>query len=85
MPALLSWSAIFLTVLIGTANPIPTEPPPPPVAIWELIPITRPELSSSGPPELPGLIAASVWITLLIVKPFGAVELALLARSRCRS
>ena len=27
-----------------------------------LIPITRPELSRSGPPELPGLIAASVWI-----------------------
>ena len=29
--------------------------------------------SSSGPPELPWLIAASVWIVLLIVKLFGAV------------
>ena len=28
--------------------------------------------SSSGPPELPWLIAASVWIESLIVKPFGA-------------
>src|SRR5881628_1290666 len=28
----------------------------------ELMPISRPPESSSGPPELPGLIAASVWI-----------------------
>ena len=27
-----------------------------------LIPITSPAASTSGPPELPGLIAASVWI-----------------------
>ena len=31
-------------------------------AIAVLIPITRPSTSTSGPPELPGLIAASVWI-----------------------
>ncbi len=36
------------------------------------MPITRPWPSSSGPPELPGLIDASVWITLRIGKPFGA-------------
>ena len=34
--------------------------------VWVLIdvfmPITRPAESSSGPPELPGLMAASVWI-----------------------
>ena len=47
------------------------------VAIWELIPITRPRASSSGPPELPGLSAASVWITSSIAKPLGAVEPAL--------
>ena len=36
----------------------------PPVLLWicVLIPITRPSASSSGPPELPLLIAASVWI-----------------------
>ncbi len=45
---------------------------PPPVSIWELIPITLPEASISGPPELPGLIAASVWITFEIEKPLGA-------------
>ena len=42
------------------------------MAIWELMPITRPAASSSGPPELPGLMAASVWITLSIEKPLGA-------------
>ena len=33
-----------------------------------LMPITRPFASSRGPPELPGLIAASVWIALPIPK-----------------
>ena len=46
--------------------------PLPPVSICELMPITRPAASSSGPPELPGLIAASVWMTLSIAKPLGA-------------
>ncbi len=60
-------------VSIGIAKPMPTLPlPPPPVAIWELIPITSPSALISGPPELPGLIAASVWITLVIEKPSGA-------------
>ena len=31
----------------------------------ELIPTTRPSMSTRGPPELPWLIAASVWITSL--------------------
>ena len=57
---------------------MPTLPLPlPPVSIWELIPITSPSASISGPPELPGLIAASVWITLEIEKPFGRLDLAL--------
>jgi hypothetical protein len=52
---------------------MPTEPlPPEPVAICALIPITRPAASSRGPPELPGLIEASVWMTLEIWKPLGA-------------
>ncbi len=33
-----------------------------------LTPMSRPELSSSGPPELPGLMAASVWMTFLMVR-----------------
>ena len=53
---------------------MPTLPrPPPPVSICELIPIDLARRQSiSGPPELPGLIAASVWITLEIAKPLGA-------------
>ncbi len=35
--------------------------------IEELIPTTRPDMSTSGPPELPGLIAASVWIAGYVV------------------
>ncbi len=52
---------------------MPTLPLPPlPVAIWLFTPTTRPRASSSGPPELPGLIGASVWITSSIWKPLGA-------------
>ena len=51
--------------MIGIAKPSPIEPlcelnPVPNVAIAELIPITAPVESTSGPPEFPGLIAASV-------------------------
>ncbi len=46
--------------LIGMLNPTPSLPPPLD-AIELLIPITSPFMLTSGPPELPGLIAASVW------------------------
>ncbi len=36
---------------------------PPSERMAVLMPITSPRLLKSGPPELPGLIAASVWIT----------------------
>ena len=52
----------------GTAKPTP-EPSPELVRICELIPSTRPPASSSGPPELPELIAASVWIAPDVRKP----------------
>ena len=39
------------------------------------MPMTLPELSMSGPPELPWLIAASVWIPLGMVWPLGACRL----------
>ena len=38
---------------------------PPTVAIAELTPMTEPSRSTSGPPELPGLIAASVCSALM--------------------
>ena len=58
----------------GTAKPTPEFwSLPPLVWICELTPITRPLASSSGPPELPGLIAASVCTAPEIEKPLGAV------------
>ena len=52
---------------IGTAKPTPSLPPELVLICW-LIPITWPSASSSGPPELPGLIEASVWIAPSIWK-----------------
>jgi hypothetical protein len=57
----------------------PPSPPLPPARIAEFTPMTRPVASMSGPPELPGLIAASVWITSSIAKPLGA------SMRRCRA
>ena len=67
-----------LTVLLGMAKPTPLSLPWPvlvlePETICELMPMTSPAESSSGPPELPGLSAASVWITPLMVAPSGAL------------
>ena len=45
-----------------------------PVAIAVLTPITEPFAASSGPPEFPLLIDASVWMTSSIVNSFGAVS-----------
>ena len=44
-------------MLDGIAKPMPE----PPATIAVLMPITSPCRFTSGPPELPGLIAASVW------------------------
>ena len=52
-------------VLTGTAKQIPCAP-------WMmavLMPTTRPRESTSGPPELPGFSAASVWMTFSISRP----------------
>src|SRR6266542_577778 len=49
---------------IAIAKPIPSALP----AEAVLMPITRPLASSSGPPLLPSLMAASVWRRLLIVR-----------------
>ena len=50
---------MFLTVLTGIANPMPMFPPPR-VKIELGMPTRFPSISTSAPPELPGLIAASV-------------------------
>ncbi len=65
------------TVFEAIAKPMPTLPASPPLAapalaICEFTPITLPCSSSSAPPELPGLIAASVWSAPSIGVPSGA-------------
>ena len=54
-----------LAVLLATAKQMPCAP----MMTAVLMPITWPEDATSGPPELPGLRAASVWITSSISRP----------------
>ena len=58
-------------VLIGMAKPMPALCPTL-EAIIVLIPITSPCQFISGPPELPGLMAASVWMASSMVMPSGS-------------
>ena len=58
-----------LTLSTGMAKPIPAKAPEG-LTIAALTPINRPELSNSGPPELPGLLGASIWIMPLMVHVF---------------
>ena len=37
-----------------------------------LMPISSPLMLSSGPPELPGLMSALVWIRFVSLTPFGS-------------
>ena len=52
-------------MFIGIANPIPSTD----VSAYldELIPITAPDESTSAPPLFPGLIAASVWRSFIVL------------------
>jgi hypothetical protein len=52
-------------VLLATAKQMPCAP----LMIAVLIPITSADDDTSGPPELPGLSDASVWITSSMVRP----------------
>jgi hypothetical protein len=49
-----------LAMLDGIENPIPTLPPER-ERMALLMPTTSPDMLTSGPPEFPGLMAASVW------------------------
>ena len=70
-PFCLSCSMTRIAVLIGTAKPRPSLPPLW-VAICSLMPMTSPRPLMRGPPELPGLIAASVWMAFGMTAPVGA-------------
>ena len=58
-PFLINSGTMRLTVSTGTAKPIPAKAPLG-LTICVFTPINRPALSSNGPPEFPGLMAASV-------------------------
>lgn len=60
---------------IGMANPMPCAP----ARTATLMPITSPLMLSSGPPLLPGLMLASVWIR----SPYRCVRLT--STLRCRA
>ena len=59
-PAIACATTVF-TMSEGMAKPIPIEPPVR-EKIAVLMPISAPSRSTSAPPELPGLMAASVWM-----------------------
>ena len=74
VPVPMSWSATLTARLPGMAKPIPIEPEAlepeedePRVAIELVMPISLPVSSKSGPPEFPGLTAASIWMALVQV------------------
>jgi hypothetical protein len=69
-PFAMSCGTIDRTVSIGIAKPTPADVPVA-VKIAVLTPMTAPRESSSGPPELPGLIAASVWMPPAMTPPAG--------------
>ena len=57
---------MFVTTLLGIAKPMPAAAPPSwgSAAARVGMPITWPSMLTRAPPELPGLIAALVWIAL---------------------
>ena len=66
-PYLINCGTMRSTVSTGTAKPIPALWPVE-LTIWVFTPIIRPAESRSGPPEFPGLIDASVWITSEMIR-----------------
>ena len=59
LPPFLAEATTTRTMLAGIAKPMPCDPPER-EKIAVLTPASRPVMSTSAPPELPGLIAASV-------------------------
>ena len=65
LPSRMSRAATYFAVLIPIAKQIPCAGRMTAV----LTPITSPRELTSGPPELPGLSAASVWMTSSMSRP----------------
>ena len=64
-PVEMSCSAMSRTVSIGIAKPEADRPPPFAEAMAVLMPMSAPVASTRAPPELPGLIGASVCTALM--------------------
>ncbi len=64
-PCLINSLSTNCAVLLATAKQMPCAP----MMTAVLMPITSPREDTSGPPELPGFKAASVWITSSIRRP----------------
>ena len=60
-PVLMSCSSTLRATSIGIAKDTPMKPPVR-LKICELMPTTSPSMLNSGPPELPGFTATSVWM-----------------------
>mmetsp|Transcript_101482 Transcript_101482/g.293610 ORF Transcript_101482/g.293610 Transcript_101482/m.293610 type:complete len:292 (+) Transcript_101482:180-1055(+) len=67
-PYFTSCDATRTTVFTGIAKPTPAKAPDG-LAIIVFTPMSRPRASSNGPPEFPGLMAASVWMRSRIGLP----------------
>ena len=70
LPVAMISSTMRFAVLLGIAKPRPIEPAVPLAstpneAMAELTPTTSAAALTRGPPELPGLMAASVWMALM--------------------
>ena len=61
----MSCDSAHFAVSMGTAKLIPCAPK----IIAVLMPTTRPRVSTSGPPELPGLSATSLWMMFSTSRP----------------
>ena len=59
-PYCFNWRNTVRAVAHGTAKPSPSLPPDCDM-MNVFTPTTSPRMLTSGPPELPGLIGASVW------------------------
>ena len=68
LPFRINCGTTAVTVSMGIAKPTPAEVPVF-VKMAVLTPMTLPLLSSRGPPEFPGLMAASVWMPPAMTPP----------------
>lgn len=71
---LISCGTMRLTSSMGMVKPMPANVPDG-LRMAVFMPISRPELSRSGPPEFSGLMGALVWITPRMGRLLGEVIL----------